>query len=525
MVTQKVTALWVGANAGAAKSFEGQLKKISPGFFSVTPVPSIYDALTQIESKGFNIVFIDSNGPWEGDEWWLNFRKTTGLIPVVVVAQDDDEEFVMTALKRGAVDFIHCNDRDPQSVLKTLRHALHIFALTSQASESRSAIEAQFLASQRMESVGRLALNIAHDFNNLLTVIMNYSQMVLAKAKDDETLRNRMEAISNCANRAASITSQFLAFGRRHRSQPQSLTLTSMFSVVEPMLKQTIGSEIELSVSEQEKGLKVWMDPSHLMHILVSMVQSAQETMPEGGTLSLKAFSQLVDEEMSMQLGHLGPGEYVVISVKDTGLGFDKESTEHIFELFGGENNNGKATPAMLSAINGLVKHAGGHIQVQSEVGKGTRYDIYLPRLSEAIPVAVVEERKELPSAKSLETILVVDDEDLVRRIAVEVMTQNGYKVLEASSAIEALKLCEQKGEKVDLVLTDLIMPKMNGPELVKKMVARNPHIRVVYMSGYDDDAVEHIDTLETNEAFVQKPFLPKSLLGAVKEALNNRPT
>lgn len=524
MVTQKISALWVGGNDAGAQSFGKTLKAISQDFVALKVSANVNDALTKADSQLFNIAFIDADLPHQSEEWWATFRQLCDRLPVVAVVQGDGEEFVFSALKNGAVDFLHAGDQDAHSVLKTLRHALQIHALVKQASNRRQAIEAQFLASQRMESVGRLALNIAHDFNNLLTVILNYSQMVLAKAKDDETLRNRMEAINNCANRAATITSQFLAFGRRHRPQPQALSLASTFSMVEPMLRQIVGSRIDLVISEQEQGLRVMMDPGHLMHLLVSMVQSAQETMPDGGDLSLKVFSQFVDDDISPNLGHISPGEYVVISVKDTGRGFDKESTEHIFELFGGEGSSAQATPPSLSAIYGLVKHAGGHIAVQSEVGKGTRYDIYLPRFIEEKPLTVEVEKKESAPQKSLETVLVVDDEDLVRKIAVEVMTQSGYRVIEASSAIEALKICEQKDAKVDLILTDLIMPKMNGPELVRKMVARNPHIRVVYMSGYNDDAVEHIESLETQEAFVQKPFLPKSLLGAVKDALG-RPT
>jgi two-component system cell cycle sensor histidine kinase/response regulator CckA len=522
MFTSKVSALWIGANERAARSFEARLKEIGPDFFSVAWSRDIQDALTQTSSQQFQIAFMDSNGQRKGDAWWAAFHQLTQELPVILLTQGDDEEFVFSALEKGAADFLSHDDTSAHSILKTIRYGLQTFSLSKDASlntSHRSAIEEQFLASQKMESVGRLALNIAHDFNNLLTVILNYSQMVLVKAKDDETLRNRMEAISSCAHRAASLTSQFLAFGRRNRPNPQGISLSSVFSIIEPMLKQTMGGEIDLNFAEKENGLKVFMDPNHLMHVLMSMVQSAQETMPNGGALSVVVSSAYVDDDMSSGLGYLGMGDYVIISVKDSGPGFDKESAEHIFELFGGEKSEGTSVPASLSAINGLVKHAGGHIHVQSELGKGSRFDIYLPRFVE-VEVQAVEVKKVAAPEKSLETVLVVDDEDLVRQIAVDVMTQHGYKVLEAPNAIEALKLCEQRGEKIDLVLTDLIMPKMNGPELVRKMAARHPHIRVVYMSGYTDDAFEHIETLEATEGFVQKPFMPKSLLGAVKDAL-----
>jgi len=516
MFTQKVSLLWIGVNGKTENAFEKCLKGIHKDAFSLASAENIQIALTETKPSQYDIALIDTSTPWQGQEWWEAFSSLAREVPVILMTQGEDEDFVLTAMNKGAIDFIHVDDQSPHSILKTFRHALQIFALRQRV----GAMEEQYLGLQKMESVGRLALNVAHDFNNLLTVILNYSQMILSKATDD-TLRNRVDAISTCAHRAASITSQFLAFGRRHRPKPQGISLSGLLTMVEPILKQSVGTEIMLSISEEEEGLKVFMDPNHLMHIVTSMVQSAQETMPHGGKLSLKTFSRFVDDEMSSQLGNIGTGDYVVISVMDTGRGFDEESAEHIFELFGGEKGEGKV-PVLLSSINGLVKHASGHIQVHSEVGKGSRFDIYLPRFMEIVemPVEEQESKKTAKAEKSLETILVVDDEDLVRKIAVDVMTENGFKVLEASNAIEALKLCEQSGSQVDLVLTDLVMPKMGGPELVRKMVARNPHLRVVYMSGYNDDSVGHLDSLETKEVFVQKPFLPKSLLGAVKDAL-----
>lgn len=523
MVTQKVTALWIGADINAADAFNDRLKQIDANSFSVSVIGTLQEALVKIPSHQFNVVFIDSKPSGQSDDWWHAFEKVSQLLPVVLLARGDDEAFVFSALKKGAVDFIHFDDANANSILKTLRHAFQSFSLAKElmhAKRNDEAFKEQFLAAQKMESVGRLALGVAHDFNNLLTVILNYSQMVLSKAKDDETLRNRMEAISNCANRAATITSQFLAFGRKHKPQPQAVSLSSIFSMVEPLLRQSLGTQIDLKISEAEAGLKVFMDPNHIMHVVMSMVQSSHESMPEGGSLWVTTTAQFVDEERSNQLGSISPGDYVVISVKDSGRGYDTESTEHIFELFGGEKNENSA-PASLSATNSMVKHAGGFIEVQSEVGKGTQFNIYLPKYTEEEQTVVVEEKKEAPASKSLETILVVDDEEMVRKIAVDVMTQQGYKVIEASSAIEALKLCEQNTTGVDLVLTDLIMPKMNGPELVRKMIAKNPHLRVVYMSGYSDDAFEPNEGLETKESFVQKPFLPKNLIGAVKEALS----
>lgn len=516
MFTHKVASLWIGVSEKNAADLEKSLKNIDQKAFSVKCVKDLQAAKAELGQARYNLAFLDTSAKWQGEEFWRAFSALCEEIPVLLMTQGDDESFVFSALEKGAADFIHVSDRDANSILKSIRHAFQSFDLKKRL-KNVSAMEEQYLAAQKMESVGRLALNIAHDFNNLLTVILNYSQMILSKTTDD-TLRNRVDAISNCAHRAASITSQFLAFGRKHRPKPQGISLASMFTMVEPILKQSIGGEITLTLSDQEKNLKVFMDPNHLMHILTSMVQSAKETMPEGGSLSLSTSSRFVDEDASSQLGNIGVGEYAIISVTDSGRGFDEESAEHMFELFGGEKGEGKV-PVLLSAVNSLVKHASGHIHVQTEVGKGSRFDIYLPRYVEVIEMPV-EEKQIVKAEKSLETILVVDDEELVRKIAVDVMTQQGFKVLEAASAIEALKLCEQTGEKVDLILTDLVMPKMNGPELVRKMAARNPHVRVVYMSGYTDDAVGHIETLEANEVFVQKPFMPKSLIGAVKDAL-----
>lgn len=522
MGLQKFSALWVGDNKNAAKSFEGHLSQLGKDFLCITDTCTIHEAMEKIGlQKNIDMVLLDSDCACQEEIWWNCFTQVALAVPVVIVSTSDNEKFVISALSKGAADFIHVDDTSGHSILKTLRHAFESFSLKRElnlAKMSDDVFKEQFLASQKMESVGRLALGVAHDFNNLLTVILNYSQMVLSKANEDETLRKRMEAISNCAHRAASITSQFLAFGRRNKPKPQPVSLTSVFSIIEPLLKQTLGSEIELRISDNAPGQNVYIDPNNLMHIVVTMVQLAHESMPEGGNVNLETSNQYVDEEKGSLLGGIEAGNYVAISFKDSGKGLDPQTIEHVFELFGG-NQSETASTASLSAVNSIVKQAGGHILVESEQGKGTRFDIYLPRHENemALPTEV---KKQMKTVKSLETILVVDDEEMVRKIAVDVMTQCGYNVVEAANAIEALKLCEQSMQQVDLVLTDLIMPKMNGPELVSRMAVKNPHLRVVYMSGYADDAFEHNDVLETEEMFVQKPFLPKNLIGAVKEAL-----
>ncbi len=384
----------------------------------------------------------------------------------------------------------------------------------------RKRLEAQFLQAQKMEAVGRLAGGVAHDFNNLLTIINGYGQLLLERLEPNNPLQGHASEIMKAGERAASLTRQLLAFSRQQVLQLQVLDLNAVVTNVEKMLRRLIGEDIELrTVLNRELG-RVKADAGQLEQVIMNLAVNARDAMPQGGKLTIETASVELDESYVRSHADVKPGRYVMLAVTDTGIGMEKETQALIFEPFFTTKEKGKGTGLGLATVYGIVKQSGGDIWVYSEPGRGTSFKIYMPRVEET--VEAVELGKPLakrPTAQ--ETVLLVEDEVGVRSLLHGVLTSGGYTVLEGRRGEEALRIAELHQGPIHLILTDVVMPGMSGRELAERLKASRPEMKVLYMSGYTDDAIVHHGVLDPGMAFLQKPFTPDALARKVREVLD----
>jgi two-component system, cell cycle sensor histidine kinase and response regulator CckA len=384
----------------------------------------------------------------------------------------------------------------------------------------RKRLEEQFRQSQKMEAVGRLAGGIAHDFNNLLTAILGYSQLALLHLDPADLLHDQIQEIRKAAERAALLTSQLLAFSRRQILQPKVLDLNSVVEEMDNMLRRLIGEDIALVTALEPALAPVKADPGQLAQVIMNLAVNARDAMPQGGQLTILTQNVNLDQEYAASHLAVEAGAYVMLSVSDSGEGIAEEHLSHIFEPFFTTKEKGKGTGLGLSTIYGIIKQSGGAIWVSSELGKGACFKIYLPRVEE--PAEVSQERDfALDGERGHETILLVEDEEIVRRLAINILKRSGYEVLEASGGMEALRQAEQYQGVIHLLLSDVVMPKMSGRELAERLVELRPQMKVLYMSGYTDDEFIHRGILELGTQFMQKPFTPDQLLQKVRDILD----
>jgi two-component system cell cycle sensor histidine kinase/response regulator CckA len=379
-------------------------------------------------------------------------------------------------------------------------------------------LQDQFLQAQRLESIGRLAGGVAHDFNNLLTVIICCSELVLDELPADGFLSSSVGEIRKAAQRAAALTEQLLAFGRRQVVQPRILNPNLVIQDVEKMMGRLIGEDIELITHLDTTGYVV-ADPNQVNQILMNLAVNARDAMPHGGRLVIETRDLAMDESRRERHPELGPGPYVELTVSDTGSGMDEYTRSHLFEPFFTTKEKAKGTGLGLSTVYGIVKQAGGHIWVYSRTGEGTTFHVCLPRV-EGETAATEVSRPPLAELRGTETLLVVEDQAEVRHLAMEVLESYGYKVLGAASGPDALQLCEIYTGPIQLMVTDVVMPGMTGRELASRLTQLRPSMRVLFMSGYTDNAMTGQGGLSQELAYLQKPFSPLSLASKVRETL-----
>jgi signal transduction histidine kinase/CheY-like chemotaxis protein len=384
--------------------------------------------------------------------------------------------------------------------------------------------EAQFRQSQKMEAVGRLAGGVAHDFNNLLTAITGYSEMLLDGMAVEDPHRHGLEEISKAAERAAALTSQLLSFSRRQILAPRPLDLNEVVSGMDSMLRRLIGEDVRLNTVLAAGLGKAMADPHHVEQVLVNLVVNARDAMPDGGQLTLETANVELDAAYMGRQAGAKPGPHVMLAVSDTGSGIDPLILPHIFEPFFTTKERGKGTGLGLATGFGIVHQSGGHVTAYSEPGRGTAFKVYLPRLSGDAEPAVEREEAGSPSSYGSETILLVEDEVAVRKLAGEMLRRYGYTVLQSESGPEALDLLAGYAGPLHLLLTDVVMPGMSGRQLSERLQALRPGLRVLYMSGYTDNAIVHHGVLDRGVAFLQKPFTPDSLARKVRESLDASP-
>jgi two-component system, cell cycle sensor histidine kinase and response regulator CckA len=393
------------------------------------------------------------------------------------------------------------------------------FVLATDVSEQRR-LEAQLLQSQKMEAVGRLAGGVAHDFNNLLGVITGYSGLLgRSLAPNDAVALNRVDQIKKAAERATALTRQLLAFSRKEVIQPKVLDLNEIVHDVEKMLLRLIGEDVRLTTKLEADLGHVKADRGQIDQVMVNLAVNARDAMPNGGQLIIETANTFLDEQYARRHPDVTAGPYVVLTVSDTGHGMDEATRSHIFEPFFTTKPEGEGTGLGLATVFGIAKQSGGHINVYSEPGQGATFKFYLPRVDEALDGAV---EAEAPARKQgTETLLLVEDAEALRSMIHEILVDAGYVVLEAADPHEALARAEENRGRLDLVLTDVIMPGMYGPDLVKAVQAMDPGIGAVFMSGYTNEAVSRQGVLQPGTRFIQKPFTSEVLLDAIRDALD----
>ena len=384
----------------------------------------------------------------------------------------------------------------------------------------RRRFEVQLRETTRMEAVGVLAGGVAHDFNNLLQSIVSYTHLLLKQASDP-AMRHDLTAIRKQADRGAAVVRQLLGFARRQLLEPRVLDLNQVVENTCKMLRRLIGEDVDLQFAPAADGVMANADPNQIEQVLMNLAVNARDAMPQGGTLTIETANITLDEGDGVERGDLTPGPYVVLAVSDTGCGMDEETAAHVFDPFYTTKEVGKGTGLGLSSVYGIVKQHGGDIAVDSKLGEGTTFRMYLPR-ADADAQAVPDQVERRPEPRGAATILLVEDEESVRHVAGRVLEGHGYTVLSAASPDEAEEVFSQNAGRIALLVTDVVMPGRNGRVLYERLAAQQPSLKVLYMSGYDEEAVVGRGVSVLGAGFIQKPFNSEDLARKVREVLGD---
>jgi PAS domain S-box-containing protein len=383
-------------------------------------------------------------------------------------------------------------------------------------------LEAQFRQAQKMEAIGVLAGGVAHDFNNLLTAILGNTQLALMKVIKDESLREGIQEIEKAGLRAASLTRQLLAFSRKQIIKPKILDINEVINETEKMLKRMIREDIEFLTALEPELWKVYTDPGQIDQVVMNLVVNAKDAMPRGGRLTIETANVELDETYFQSRDtESKPGPYVMLAVTDNGTGMDKETLSRIFDPFFTTKEVGSGTGLGLSTVYGIVKQNKGYVWVYSEPGKGTTFKIYFPRVAKDVVIAGKEQEEFAGEISGSETVLIVEDDDALRNITKKMLQKYGYNILEAENGEKALNIGETHEGPIHLLLTDVVMPVMSGSDLSEKLQSIRPETRVIYMSGYTDNAIVHHGILKQKINFIEKPFSPESLSKKVRQVLD----
>lgn len=383
----------------------------------------------------------------------------------------------------------------------------------------RKRLEQQLLQAQKMESIGRLAGGVAHDFNNLLTAILGYMELLRPKLAGDDSAESYLRSLGQAAERGTALAQQLLAFARKQIIEPRILNLNELILRMDTILRRLIGEHIDLVVLPSDGLGHVRADPGQLEQIVLNLAVNSRDAMPQGGKLSIATANIALKESDARRHAHAKPGEYVLVTISDTGMGMSNEVKKHLFEPFYTTKGAGSGTGLGLATCYGIVKQNGGYIAVYSELERGTSIEIYLPRVHTPASLAVPEERPAQPTGT--ETILLVEDEPLVRTVFVAALRQRGFHVLEANNGEEALLVAQGFPGTIHLLVTDVVMPRLGGRKLAEILILDRPQVRTLYVSGYTENTVFDHSVLTEGVAFLQKPFVPATLVKKVRDVLD----
>ncbi len=508
------------------RSFLRQVIDLNPHFIFAKDMEGRFTLVNQAiaEAYGTNVEGLlgktdaDFNSNTEEVEWFrrddleVMHTRQEKFIPEEVITDANGQLRWLQTIKRPIVA--------PDGTVNQMLGIATDITARKQAEEALHTSEEQLRQAQKMEAVGMLAGGVAHDFNNLLTAINGHSDLALRRLNPDDPLFHKLREIRKAGERAASLTRQLLAFSRKQILKPKVLDLNNSIFEMNKMLQRLIGEDIDLLIGLMPDLGKVKADPSQIEQVLLNLAVNARDAMPKGGKLTIETANVEIDEEYVDRHLSVRPGQYVMLAVSDTGCGMDAETQERIFEPFFTTKEVGKGTGLGLSTVYGIVKQSGGQVWVYSEVGRGTTFKIYLPCVDKPIeaPKATTNDSKALLGT---ETVLLVEDEEMVRELTREILQESGYHVLEAKHGQEALLVAEQHQGPIHLMLSDVVMPQMSGRELAEQLSPLRTEMKVLYMSGYTDDAIVHHGVLDEGMAFIEKPFTPNALARKLREVIN----
>ena len=479
--------------------------------------------LAALRQEGFSLILADTAVPGFDGATALSLARTLHPdVPFLFVSDTQGEEFAIDMMQHGATDYISKQrlGRLVPSIKRTLRE-LDERLERRRAEDALRVSEKQFRQAQKMEAVGRLAGGLAHDFNNLLTVIMGHSQVLLGELPSGNPIRAKIEEMQKAGERAASLIRQLMAFSRKQPLEPKILPLNSVVGNVESMLRRLIGEDIQLVIRPDPFNGHVKADPGQLEQVLMNLVVNARDAMPNGGLLAIETSQTELARTPMHHLHPLPLGQYVKLTVTDTGCGMNADVLAHLFEPFFTTKEEHKGTGLGLSTVFGIVTTCGGGIDVWSQVGHGTTFDLYFPRVNPQASTADAT----APQARlrqGSETILLVEDDSGVRNLVRHELVKTGYQVIEAKNGVEACLTATQQSYHVDLLLTDVVMPGMNCRELAQHLSVIKPNLRVLFMSGYLDDISVNSGMDPHRTTFLQKPFTPDLLLRTVRALLDS---
>ena len=445
-------------------------------------------------------------------------QQPTLDIPFMIVSGTIGEEMAVAAMREGAADYL-LKDRIGR-LGPAVARALH----EVEERVKNKQLEAQFIEAQKMEVVGHLAAGVAHDFNNVLAVIMGYSDLIVEDPSTDQLVQY-VEEIRHAAERAAGLTRQLLVFSRKQTVQAIELDVNEVVENMEKMLRRLIDENVEMTVAYGDNIGTIKADSGYVWQVLMNLVVNARDAMPNGGKLTIKTGAVVLDEAYTQAHPGTTSGDYVVLSISDTGIGMTEEVKAHLFEAFFTTKAAGKGTGLGLITCQTVVRQSGGHIDVSSELGKGTIFKIYYPRIEQSAGTATQSLPKMGSLKRGTETLLVVEDEPSLRHLAEGVLKAQGYHVLTAPNGQDALRVAdEHQGEPIALVVTDIIMPRMGGKAMAEWLQTTSPDLKILFTSGYTDDAITHHGTLEEGIEFLPKPYTPATLARKVRELLDASP-
>lgn len=497
---------------------ERQLKLAGLSFVS-RRVETKETLIEQLQAFDPHLVISDFSMPrFDGVSALRTVRELRPDIPFIFVSGNIGEEVAVESLRNGATDYI-LKDRLGSLAMRVER------ALKEAADRKKQhGLEEQLRQAQKMEAVGRLAGGVAHDFNNILTVICGYSELLLSSPFDPQSLRQNLEEIQKAGQRGTELTRQLLTFSRKRVVEPAPLDLGKVVSGLEKMLGRLVGSDVKISTTLPPGLWKVTGDLGQMEQVIVNLVANARDAMPKGGRITIETSNVTVTEQTSLADPDLQPGSYVLLAVTDTGTGIPAEVMKHLFEPFFTTKDPGRGTGLGLSMVHGIVKQAGGAIDVTSEVGRGTTIKVHFPRGGKETTVrSATPESK--PRALGLATILIVEDQESVRHLASSILGSSGHKVLVAGDGVEALRISEEYENRIDLLLSDLVLRTMSGVELGGLVRRFHPEARLLLMSGYAYRNPELHDLIAAGLPFLEKPFSVDGLRRKVAEILGGSAT